>query len=275
MLPKVLLALFIVIIFIALYKIKFGIDSILYFLDSYLKLILNSWPATILILGSLIIIKQHEAISYFIKNRMTEVGPGGVKGGMHVNPATEEEVKDKTILETIKDEEDVEKIEKQKTSLLVKIEDGVPKNVPKTDNEFTLSKFNKTIQIEEIVHQKLIEKYKDKYKSAIRVTNGDKKIIVDGLIYSKNNKIRSAVEIKYISSKSFEAIKFIIHRKVKQLWNVGIKQLNLVLVSDDFVQVDVLKMYYDNVHQAQIFFYTWDGEQLTEVEIPDRVEHIF
>lgn len=48
--------------------------------DSYLRLIIISWPAAIIILGLVLFIKFEDSIGYFIKYRMTEAGPSGVRG---------------------------------------------------------------------------------------------------------------------------------------------------------------------------------------------------
>lgn len=265
---------FAVILIIALFREKFGVDSILYIINDYSKLVLTSWPSVVLILGIYTLTRHHEAIDYFIKNRMTEVGPGGLKGGLEIKEATEEEIKDKTILETVKDEEET-KILGQQTSENIQIEPGVARPLSPITKEFEAGRFVKVQRIETLVQHRLKEKYQDRYKASVRISNGERRTIVDGLIYSKKGNIQSAVEIKFITSKNFDVIKWIIARKLRQLLQIGIKRLVLVLVSDSFTQEDVVKIYNDNVHQAQIYFYNLEGWNLIEVEVPERDKHIF
>ena len=194
---------------------------------------------------------------------MTEVGPSGVKGSVQVKEATEEEIKDKTILETIK-YEDAEKTFKSD----LQIESGIAKSV--TTNQQENERFNKILKIEACVQEALKEQYGESYKSSVRVSNGDRQVILDGLIYSKKGKIKSAVEIKYISSKRFESIRFIIARKLRQLYTFGIKRLTIFLVSDSFTEEEILDVYNQNLHQAQIYFFTWDGVSTKELKIPNR-----
>lgn len=272
-LPYVLIGVFLIITFIAFYKINFGINLILHVINLYLSLILSSWPAAILVLGIYTLTKHHDAIDYFIRNRMTEVGPGGVKGVLQVKEATKEEIKDKTILETVKDEEEENKVLGQ--NINIQIEPGVTRTPPDAIKEYASERFAKTLRIEELVQQRLREKYQDRYKSSVRISNGDRSTVVDGLIYSKKEKIQSAIEIKYVSSKSFDAIKFIVARKLRQLWSIGVKRLILVLVSDSFTQEEALRIYNDNLHQAQIYFYNLNGENLVEIEVTNREKHIF
>lgn len=55
--------------------------SFLIIVDSYLRLVLSSWPAVILILGLFLLIKFRAAIDYFIRNKLESIGPDGIKGG--------------------------------------------------------------------------------------------------------------------------------------------------------------------------------------------------
>ncbi len=48
--------------------------------DEYTKMVLTSWPATILTLGLVLLITQQEAIAKFIEERLISVGPDGIRG---------------------------------------------------------------------------------------------------------------------------------------------------------------------------------------------------
>lgn len=249
--------------------------SILLVIDTYVKLIISSWPAAILIISLLVLHKHHEAINHFIRNRMTEIGPSGLKGeAIKMKDATESEVKQERIKETKEDDRVIEGlIVKNKTE--IGVETGFHKAVPKSTKEELIKKYQKISQIEEVVQTNLIDKYADRYKSQVKITDHEKSVIVDGILYSKNNKKPIAIEIKFISSKNYEAIRFIIARKKTKLAHFGINKLILIIVGDNITIDEAMKIQEDNIHQAKIYFYNWDNGILREIEIPSRNEHLF
>ena len=264
-----LFGIFTTIIAFALYLNQFGLYTILGTFDEYLKIVLTSWPAAILIISVVVLVKHHAAIDYFIRNRMTEVGPGGLKGQIQVERATKEAVEDK-----IDQEEGYATRIQNEVLSQIKIEDGVAPRIPNTENEQVINRFNKVLGIESKIQTLLREKYGTLYRPEVRLSRGGKEIIVDGLIYSRKNKIHAAVEIKYFSSKSFDALKFIISRRRTKLVSLGIKRLYVILVSNDLSDEEALKIYSENLHQAQIFFYVLKNEELTEINIPNRKDEI-
>ena len=257
-----------------LFSGRIRISELLLVINDYTKLVLVSWPASILIICLVLLQKHHEAIDHFIRNRMTEVGPGGVKGEpVKIKGATESEIKQQRIKETKEDDKVIEGLVTKDKPL--NVETGVHKVVPKSTKEEVIKRYQKIYRIEEVVQTNLIDRYADRYKSQVKITNHEKSVIVDGVVYLKNSKKPTAIEIKYISSKNYEAIRFIIARKKTKLAPLGVSQLILILVGDNITQEEAFKVQEENLHQAKIYFYNWDSGILKEVEIPYRDEHIF
>jgi hypothetical protein len=260
---------------ISLFNGSIKLNDILGVIDSYIKLILSSWPASILIISSVVLYKHHDAINHFIKNRMTEIGPGGVKGETYkVKDATDSEIKHQRIKEVQEDDKVIEGILEKKQSE-INIETGIRNIPPESQKEEVIKRYQKISQIEEAVQTSLIAKYADRYKSQVKVSNNEKSIILDGILYSKNGKKPTAIEIKYISSKNYEAIKFIISRKKTKLAVFGIKRIILVLVGDSISPEEASEIQKDNQHQSEIYFYNWDNGGLTEIETPLINKHLF
>lgn len=257
-----------------LFAEKIKVLDILLVINNYINLVVVSWPASILIITLVVLQKHHEAIDHFIKYRMTELGPGGVKGEqIKLKDATESEIKQERIKETKEDDRVINSLIVNSKSEVLENTPRVP--VPNTTNEGVAHRYLKISQIEEIVQTSLIDKYSERYKSQVKVTNQGKSLILDGILYPKVGKSPIAIEIKYMSSKRYEVIKFIIARKRTQLASLGISKLVLILVGDNITQEEALRVQEENLHQAKIFFYNWDGNSIKEVEISSRNKHIF
>jgi len=148
--------------------------------------------------------------------------------------ANEEEIEDKIQGET-KD------IGKKENSALTVSKNEENEKAPL--KEYALQRFNKIKKVEELVFKKLTEKYGDDFVSNLKVENNfGKKIILDGVLL-KNNKPNTIIEIKYISIKSLEALKYIGSRYIKRLLNVGMKlPINFIIVSDEINETDAYKI---------------------------------
>lgn len=249
---KLALAFFIgvsVTLFIDLLLINFSIISLLKIADVYFRLILSSWPAAVLILGLYVLTNHRDSLDHFIKNRMTKFGPGGIEGKVDIIDATEDELR----RETIKEVTDEEKEERTKADDSVIIESHIPKSIPNTDKEHVIERFNKKIIIEGLVQSKLKEKYGSLYRPGVRIIKANKELIADGLLYTPKGS-RSVIEIKYIPSKNFDSLPFIIHRKLSKLRYLGIKRMTVVVVAEGLTVEDALPSYKNNLHHSQIYF---------------------
>lgn len=279
---KVLLYLFLVCLFIivtiSLVRINFGIGSVLFIIDSYLRLILSSWPACILFVSVFILTKHHDSISYFIKNRMTGIGPDGIKGSVLTTSASDVELKTKTIIETLETDKETKNIERStNASQRVSMEKNAPESHPTIIKEANIDRYTKVSKIESIIQTSLIEKYGDRYKPQIKLSIEGKNIIIDGVLYSKKSGKATAIEIKYISSKNYDALRFIIARFKEKLYLFGIRRLIVIVVGENLLQEDAIKIQEANLNLAKIYFYrTKDNGDLEEVELPSRrEEHLF
>jgi hypothetical protein len=261
--------------FISLLSGKITSTAILTIFDEYIRLVLSSWPATTLILGLTLFIKQHEAIAHFIKNRMTGVGFDGVKGTV-LETATLLEIKAKTM-----DEEkevlahnlkrEAEKVNGVSGIGTTPTVEDAPKDTSIPTDEKAYKRLKKVTQIEEIIQTGLIQKYADRYRPQVKLSiEGKKSLIIDGLLYSKKGNKATAVEIKYLSPQGIDALRFIISRKIKKYSEFGIRKLVIILIMDEISESDAIKIQEQNIPYAQIYFYKRNDNELEEVKLPTR-----
>jgi hypothetical protein len=277
-LPDCLIFVLTIVVIVALFRVNFGVNSILSIIDSYSRLILSSWPGSILLLGILILFWHHNAIDHFIKNRMTGIGPDGVKAAITTTSASDAEVRSKTIKETIETEKGEKNIinEPQKIASNKSATDNTSKDNSTPLNKRNAERYKTISHIENIIQTGLIEKYGDRYKSQVKLSmEGKKDIILDGILYSKNGTAQG-IEIKYISSKNYDALRFIITKLKMRLVPFGISRLIVIVAGHELSQQDAIKIQDTNSNLAKMFFYNYDNnDNLVEILIPSRLEKLF
>ncbi len=251
---------FVIILLIALFRVSFGVYDILIILDVYLRLLLSSWPGSILFLGLFVLWRHHGAIDHFIRNRMTNIGPDGIKAGITTSSASDADLKSKTIQE------------------VVEVEEQTPSK--KTDykvlSETNIDKYDKISRIESILQASLVERYGERYKSQVKLSMEGKSIVVDGILYSKNGKKATAIEIKYVSSLTgYDTLRFIIARFKMKLAQFGIKRLYVIVVGDHLSEEIAIKIQEANLNLVRMFFYKNADGTLTEIPLPSRQEKLF
>ncbi|KKQ79461.1 MAG: hypothetical protein UT03_C0053G0006 [Candidatus Moranbacteria bacterium GW2011_GWD2_38_7] len=105
-------------------------------------------------------------------------------------------------------------------------------------SEKVQNRINELRKVEDLVNKILVERFGENYRAQIKIINSlGKKFIADGAVF-EDNKIREIVEIKFITSKSIEAFKYIAGRYVNKIVELGIKRsaVRFVLVSKDMNQ---------------------------------------
>lgn len=237
-------------------------------LDKYAQVVLTSWPATILILGLLLFVRQHNAIDYFIRTRLTSIGPDGLHATPVTQPASDTEVKQKAIFEDKEEQKVTKNIQKKLTYTVAT--DSREAEVEGAEDD-VIARYTKAVAVEEMVQTRLIARYGDLYAPQVKITVGDKKpLILDGIIYSKTGIKSQAVEIKYVTRKSFDALRFILTRLKEKLILAGIRRLVVVVVSDGLTEADAVKLQEQNLNIARMYFFNLKGDKLERVSIPSR-----
>lgn len=79
----ILFIFFIFVLFVIAIINKFDQNILIHKVDNYLKTIITSWPAVVLILGLIFLMDQHDAIEEFVGKRITHVGRDGVTAALH------------------------------------------------------------------------------------------------------------------------------------------------------------------------------------------------
>ncbi len=250
--------------------VKYGFKDIGYLakIDEYLKVILTAWPASFIIVMTILLFTQKNALDYFIKNRMTKLGFDGVSGDVLTSPASDGEMREKNV-EDVKDESalqeapDSEEVNSQLDG--VTLESNVANKPPNTINESAYKKFKERERVEEIVQTVLIDNFGDRYKSQVKLSKKDgEKIILDGIIYSYSGQMR-AVEIKYVKyAPQHSGLHFILSRLRDKLEGYGINKLIVIVVSENMDEELADKMREFVKAKVAMFFFKLTAEDTLE-----------
>lgn len=155
-------------------------------------------------------------------------------------------------------------------------------------NEKVQFKLEKISRIEELVRKRLTEKYGDNFSSEMKVENNlGNKVILDGIVFYRENKIKEVVEIKFISSKSSEYFKFTWGRLVNKLVKLGMdKPIKLIVVSEEMDQgkaykiqqdlnfVSILRKDLKKEFRMRFEFFRFENNELIEVNAQKNLEPV-
>lgn len=260
----IILIIFLVLIGLDIFK-HASTASPLHLIDEYLKIVLSSWPACILIIACLLLLLQKDAIDEFIRKRLTSIGPNGVNAAI---PTTSDASVNEITAKAIKDVKEIPVAEHNIPAEEVQeiaIEENVKKAIPNSKNQAFVERFKKVRSIEELTQVYLMTKYGEAYKPNIKLTKDNKSIILDGLLTLKKGKLE-AIEIRYIGeNKHPEALKYIIIKLKNKLWGLGIKKLSLVVVANELNPDESFKIKEQLLGLADVEFYNLNGENLEEI----------
>ena len=141
--------------------------------------------------------------------------------------------------------EEIQEIEKGSKTIL----SATPSQemIKRTNNEKSRERIEKVLQIERLVSD-YFQIFYGKYQSQMKLENDDSgnKMIVDGLVIDSDNAaIKQIVEVKLITSKSFDTFYFIANRFIAKLFKLGSRiPVKFVIVSEqmDIDGARILKM---------------------------------
>jgi hypothetical protein len=254
-----------VLILIVVDIIKRGfVISPLHYINEYVRIILGSWPASALIIACLLLILQKDAIDEFIRKRLISIGPNGVSA---TSTTTVDASVNEIATKTIKDVK--EAVVEENNSLpeenKIEIEENVQKIIPNSKNQAFVERFKRVRSIEELTQVYLMAKYGESYKPNIKLLKDNKSIILDGLLKTKKGKF-NAIEIRYIGeNKHSEALKYIIIKLKSKLWSFGIRKLSLIVVANELVPSEALKIKEQLSGLADVMFYNLNNDKLEDV----------
>jgi len=237
--------------------------------DSYLKIVLTSWPASILLLGLFLLSRHRGAIDHFIKNRMTGVGFDGVKGDLITGSASDTEVKIKNITDS-----NVESEEKN-ISENIRIEEGYPKRAPGTLRLDVYNRYKETLQVEDRMQAALISNFPGLYKPHAKLSlPSGKSIVLDGLFTTLSGSLR-AVEIKYIGdSKQAPTLTYSLRHLIEKLEDFGIKKMDVIIVAKNLKLEEAVQINTSIKLKAKKYFFSMEGDELIEVPLPPRRQRL-
>ena len=249
---------------ISLIYTNFSNERIVGIFDEYIRLILTSWPASILIIGLLLIFRQHDAIAHFIKHRMTGVGLDGVKGDVVTTEASQSEIQ----VKNVGDDEVVAPAEN------TVIEEGVVKPAPNTINRDAYERYKKRVEVEDMVQTLLISEFREIYRPHVKLTSSTgKPLILDGLLTTFSGGLR-AVEIKYVNKEHYSALYFVLNRLQEKLASLGINKLMVIIVADSLTDKDAMVISKSLPLRATKYFFSLNEGKLVEIPIPPKMKQL-
>jgi hypothetical protein len=196
-----------------------------------------------------------------------------------VNGANKEEYKEKIEQEIANDNK------AKKETLTI---EHCEKEIKKTENEKVKERIEKLINIEKLVNSRLRAIYGNNYAPQMKINNDiGKQMIADGIIY-KDGKINELVEIKYVSSKSFNALRYICVRFLNRVVKLGLKipKVKFVIVSPEMDEVSataikndfsylnfVISDFKDNLPRIAFVFFKQDNSALVEIKPENKISN--
>lgn len=134
--------------------------------------------------------------------------------------------------------------------------------VIRSSNERVSERAEKIKMVEELVQPYLKQMFLDAYEPHMKITNGLKSLVVDGLV-RKNNKIKLIIEIRYLTAKSFPRLKYLIIGFREKLLKIGIKRrVLMIVISEEMTSQEAWSMYEENYTLANLLFFKLDQKKL-------------
>ena len=135
-------------------------------------------------------------------------------------------------------------------------------------NPVTRERVEKIKKVESLVQSYLKEVFPSVYEPHMKITNGQKAMIVDGII-RKNNKIRMVVEIRFLTRKSYSILGILITKFREKLVSIGLKKrVLMIVVSEEMTLGDAQSMYESCKAFASLVFFAYKNEILAKIELP-------
>jgi hypothetical protein len=209
----------------------------------------DSWGYAVAIIIGGLVIASEDFMKYLVAIMRTkgDMIPQTITA-LETRKATKEEVQNKLMTE-VKDE----------AAITISSEGATEK---KSKNPEVNERLIKTQNIEQNVQALLHQKWGKNYESQIRIRGGEVSYVFDGLIRTKGH-IRKVVEIKFITAKTFDHLKYVFSRIRKKMDSIGLPnrtQLVVVLVVEDITKEQAAEIRKQDGWMAEIIFYQWkDG----------------
>ncbi len=167
-------------------------------------------------------------------------------------------------------EEMFDKIQREQEE--IKIERAVVVPEPyKSTSESSIERLEKIKKIEGLVHSYLKKRFSDKYQIQMKLSNSMGEAIVDGIILNTRNEVGKIVEIKFITEKSYNALRFILSNFVRKLKALNIKKrLLVIIVSEELTLEQSEKMKQETETLATTLFFQFKNDSILPVLIPEK-----
>lgn len=162
-------------------------------------------------------------------------------------PAGSDEYRKKVKSEVAQDTSNDQEIDsKHKTFSL----DQCPEESKISRQQRTQERIQKILAIEEIVSQHLISVYGDNFKQQMKLEDNNNKtsMVFDGLIM-ENNRISQIIEIKVLTSKSFNTFYYIALKFLSRLFKFGVKIPLMFIIISEEMDGEAAKIIQEQINQ--------------------------
>ncbi len=172
-------------------------------------------------------------------------------------------------------DEEVDEKREQESIDEVESAEGEEKRPINTTSKRALERAQKIKKAEERLMPILQSELGDSFEPHMKILNSpgnEKPLIVDGVIRRKG-KVKLIVEIKYITERSFENLKFLIYRYRQKLNKLGIKgRILMVVASEEMTKEAAQEMYNENKKAANLMFFKVDNEKVERIEYEKNLD---
>ncbi len=135
-----------------------------------------------------------------------------------------------------------------------------------SSSEVFRARMAKIRTIENLIQPHLKTLFGDSYEPHMKVSNGDKFMIFDGIV-RRNGKIKLVIEIRFLTQKSFHILPILINKFRDKLYKLGIRRRVLfIVVSEEITKDDAEKMSEYNKLFAALLFYKFVDNKLELIE---------
>jgi len=115
--------------------------------------------------------------------------------------------------------------------------------------EKTKERLKKIKDTESFIREIMVKKYGDNYRPEMKIGNNlGREVILDGIIFNDKDQIKEIVEIKFITFKSFDSLKYIGGKFIKRLNKIGIgidQTIRFIIVSEEITPIQAYQMKLD------------------------------
>lgn len=224
-------------------------------------LIENPWVAfTSLFIGGLIIASEKflKALAAILRTNSDNIHH--TLNALNTTSATEEDLEEK--------EEEIKEIidEPDLNELDIELNQNERLGSPKKEDIFLKKK-----KFKDYFSTFYKEKYPEKYRSYVKISNNSNNIVFDGAVINKSGKVKEVFEFKLITKGSLKSMKFIIRRMEQKFMKLGISpHINLFIAAENLKEDDIKDMIIELSWKVNLAIFNIEDAKLKPLFLDER-----